>query len=403
MMTAARTDFRISAELESSLKSLRVKAGAIGAIFLILTIVGAFIDTAQFFRSYLWSYVFWMGMSVGCLAWLMTQYLTGGAWGVLIRRIAESASKVIPVWLVLFVPIILGIHVLYGNSWANPSVVAHDTVLQHKAPYLNTTFWLIRAFVYLGGWSLLSFLLNRWSDREDRGGGGSVPREHMARISAPGLIFWAFAVTFMSTDWVMSVNPGWYSTMFGLIFVAGQGFSAISFMITVVVMLSKYEPMQGLVNRRHMRDLGTLALANVMFFAYLSYSQFLITWSGNLPEEITWYKHRLIGPWWGLGLALVLAHFALPFCLLLSRDLKKNFKAIRAVAILMIVARCVGVYWETVPEFFPGNNFHVSWLDFTTPIGLGGLFVALFVTNLLKRPLIPPNNPNLEEALTHGR
>lgn len=400
-MIAERADFRISSELESSLKSLRVKAGAIGAIFLALTIVGAVTDTPQFFRSYLWSFVFWMGLSLGCMAWLMAQYLTGGAWGVMIRRIAESAAKTLPVWLVLFVPIILGIHVLYGQSWANPAVVAQDPILQHKTPYLNTTFWLIRAFVYLGGWSLLSFLLNRWSDREDREG-GVRPRERMAAISAPGLIFWAFSVTFMSTDWVMSVNPHWFSTMFGLIFIAGQGLSAMGFMIAVMVMLSKHAPIAGLVTKRHMRDLGTLALANVMFFAYLSFSQFLITWAGNLPEEIVWYKHRLAGGWWTLGLILVLVHFALPFCLLLSQDLKRNFKAIRAVAILIIVARMVGVYWETVPEFFPGR-LQVSWMDFTAPIGLGGLFVALFLTNLMKRPLIPPNNPNLEEALAHGR
>ena len=400
-MIAARTDFRISTELENDLKSLRTKAAAVGVIGIALTIVGAFVDTPQFFKSYLWSYVFWLGLSLGCMAWLMVQYLTGGAWGVMVRRIAEAASKTIPVWLVLFVPIILGIHTLYGNSWANPDVVAHDAVLQHRAPYLNTTFWIIRAFVYLGGWSLISLLLNRWSDREDRED-TTIPRETMAKISAPGLIFWAFAVTFMSTDWVMSVNPRWYSTMFGLIFVAGQGLSAISFMIAVMVMLSRRPPMEGLITRRHMRDLGTLALANVMFFAYLSFSQFLITWAGNLPDEIIWYKHRLQGGWWALGLILVFAHFALPFCLLLSQDLKRDFKAIRAVAILIFVARMVGVYWETVPEFFPGQ-LKVSWLDFAAPIGLGGLFVTLFITNLLKRPLIPPNNPNLEEALAHGR
>jgi hypothetical protein len=201
----------------------------------------------------------------------------------------------------------------------------------------------------------------------------------------------------------MSVNPHWYSTMFGLIFIAGQGLSAIGFMIAVIVMLSKYEPMASLITRRHMRDLGTLALANVMFFAYLSFSQFLITWAGNLPDEIVWYQHRLTGTWWTLGLILVFVHFALPFCLLLSQDLKRNFKSIRAVAILLIVARMVGVYWETVPEFYPAGQFHLSWLDFTAPIGFGGLFIALFLTNLMKRPLIPPNNPKLEEALAHGR
>jgi hypothetical protein len=402
-MTTTEISYETPPQLIATLKKYQNIAAFIGLVFLVLLVAGYFMAGAeQFLRSYLLGMWFWFGMSMGCLVVLMIHYVAGGAWGVMIRRIAESASQTIPVWLVLFVPLIFGISSLYGNSWANPNVVAHDKVLQHKAAYLNATFWIIRGFVYLGGWTLLSFLLNKWSNIEDREG-GVRPRERMAFISAPGLIFWVFSVTFMSTDWVMSVNPHWYSTMFGLIFVAGEALAAMSFMIFVTVALSRYAPMQAWINKRHMRDLGTLALANVMFFAYLSFSQFLITWAGNLPEEIDWYKHRLEGPWWALGLILVFAHFALPFCLLLSQDLKRDFNKIRWIAVLVFVARMVGVYWETVPEFFPGSQFRISWLDFTAPLGLGGLFVALFLTNLMKRPLIAPNNPNLEEALTHGR
>jgi hypothetical protein len=400
-MIAQRADFRVTSELETKLKSLRTTAGAIGVIFLALTIVGAFMDAPQFFRSYLYSYVFWVGISVGCLNWLMVQYLSGGAWGVMSRRICESAAKCFPLWLVLFVPLILGISSLYSNSWANPSVVAHDPVLQHKAPFLNVPFWIARGFIYLAGWSLLSFLLNRQSDIEDRDG-GVKPRQTMAKISAPGLIFSAFAVTFMATDWVMSVNADWFSTMFGLLFIAGQAFSSISFIVAVLVMLSAFRPMSEFLTKRHMHDLGKLMLATTMLFAYFSFSQFLITWAGNLPEEIPWYKHRLAGGWETMGMILVFGHFVLPFTLLLSQDLKKDFKSIRAVAILMIVVRVVGVFWETVPEFFP-EHLHVSWMDLTAPIGLGGIFIALFLTNLMKRPLIPPNNPKLEEALAHGR
>lgn len=400
-MTTASVDFRISTELESDIKSLRTKAVALGLIGLILTIVGLFVDKEQFFRSYLWAFVFWVGLSIGCLAWLMIQYLTGGAWGVMIRRVVESAAQTIPMWLVLFVPIIFGIPFLYGNSWANANLVAHDPVLRHKAAYLNTPFWIARAFIYLGGWSFCAWFLNMWSDREDRDG-GIKPRQTMAKLSAPGLIFYVFAVTFMATDWIMSVNAEWFSTMFGLLFVAGQGLSSMSFVICVMVMLSAREPMSELLTTKHMHDLGKLLLANVMLFAYFSFSQFLITWAGNLPDEIPWYKHRLAGGWESLGLFLVFGHFALPFALLLSSDLKKNFKMLRRVALLIIAMRMIGVFWETVPEFFP-DHIHVSWMDFTAPIGLGGVWVALFLTNLLKRPLIPRNNPNLEEALAHGR
>jgi hypothetical protein len=400
-MIAQRADFRVSPELETSLKSLRTTAGALGIVFLIITVIGAFIDAPQFFRSYLYSFVFWLGISIGCLNWLMVQYLSGGAWGVMSRRICESAAQCFPLWLVLFVPLIFGIDALYGHSWANADVVKHDPVLQHKALYLNRTFWIVRGFIFLGGWSLISFLLNKWSDREDREG-GVKPRQSMAAISAPGLIFSAFAVTFMSTDWIMSVNADWFSTMFGLLFIAGEALSSLSFVVAVLVLLSNTRPMSQFLTHRHMHDLGKLLLATTMLFAYFSFSQFLITWAGNLPEEIPWYKHRLAGGWEILGFFLVIGHFALPFALLLSQDLKKNFKAIRAVAILIIVMRLLGVFWETVPEFFP-DQIHVSWMDFTAPIGFGGLFVALFLTNLMKRPLIPPNNPRLEEALAHGR
>jgi hypothetical protein len=400
-MIAASVDYRISQDLETDIKSMRTKAAAVGIIGLILTLVGLFLDKEQFFRSYLWAYVFWVGLSVGCMAWLMMQYLTGGAWGVMIRRVCESAAQTIPIWLLLFVPIIFGIPFLYGNSWANPNLVAHDAVLRHKAPYLNTTFFIVRAFIYLGGWSFCAWFLNQWSNREDREG-GVKPRQTMAKLSAPGIIFYVFAVTFMATDWIMSVNADWFSTMFGLLFIAGQGLSSMSFIICVMVMLSGFRPMSGLLTARHMHDLGKLLLANVMLFAYFSFSQFLITWAGNLPDEIPWYKHRLSGGWESLGLFLIIGHFALPFALLLSSDLKKNFKMLRRVAILIIVMRMIGVFWETVPEFFP-YHIHVSWMDFTAPIGIGGVWLAIFLTNLLKRPLIPPNNPNLEEALAHGR
>jgi hypothetical protein len=400
-MITASVDYRISQELETDIKSMRTKAGALGIIGLILTIVGAFLDKEQFFRSYLWAYVFWVGLSVGCLAWLMVQYLTGGAWGVMIRRVCESAAQTIPMWLLFFVPVILGIPFNYGHSWANPDLVAHDAVLRHKAPYLNTTFFVVRGFIYLGGWSFCAWFLNSWSNREDREG-GVKPRQTMAKLAAPGLIFYVFAVTFMATDWIMSVNADWFSTMFGLLFIAGQGLSSMSFIICMMVMLSHRRPMSGLLTARHMHDLGKLLLANTMLFAYFSFSQFLITWAGNLPDEIPWYKHRLSGGWESLGLFLIIGHFALPFALLLSSDLKKNFKMLRRVAILIIVMRMIGVFWETVPEFFP-YHIHVSWMDITAPIGIGGVWLAFFLTNLLKRPLIPPNNPNLEEALAHGR
>jgi hypothetical protein len=394
-------DFRLSPELASDVRSLRTKALALGVAGAGLTVVGAFLNIAQFYQSYLWATVFWLGVAVGCLAWLMVQYLTGGAWGVVIRRVCESSAKTIPLFLLLFIPIILGIPYLYGNSWGNPALVAQDEVLRHKQPYLNTPFFIIRGFIYLGGWSFCGWFLNKWSDREDRSN-GIRPRQMMAKLSAPGLIFWAFGLTFLATDWVLSIEPHWFSTMFGLLFMAGQGLSSMSFIVVIMVMMSYRRPMSEILTPRHLHDLGKLLLANVMVWAYFSFSQFLITWAGNLPEEIPFYLQRLRGGWGYVALILVFGHFALPFALLLSRDLKRNFKFLSMIAIFIFCMRFVDVYWLVAPDFHPGH-FSIHWMDFTAPIGIGGIWLALFFSNLLKRPIIPPNNPNLEEALAHGR
>jgi hypothetical protein len=400
-MTGQRRDFRISPELETKLKSMRTMALGAGAVGMLATIAGFFVDSNQFYHSYLWTFMFWVGLSIGCLGWLMIQYLTGGNWGVMIRRVAESSAKSLPLWLLFFIPVIIGIPVLYSHSWANAALVAKDPVLQHKQPYLNTPFWVIRGFIYLGGFALLGFLLNRLSDREDREG-GSGPLKAMAKISAPGMIFLIFGITFYSTDWALSLSAHWYSTMYPLLFIAGTGLSAIAFIIVMMVTLSEEQPLKQLMTHRHLHDIGKFMLANVMLWAYFSFSQFLIIWAGNLPEEIPFYKQRQVGGWQYVALALILGHFCLPFALLLSRDLKRNFKFLRRIAIFVILIRMVDVYWLVAGEYTPGH-LNISWMDFTSLIGIGGIWFFVFLGILLSRPILPMNTPDLEEALAHGR
>ncbi len=314
-MMAQMTSFEIPANLANDLKQLRTRVGAVGVIAFLLTIVGALIGPpGQFFRSYLWSFVLFLGVSLGCLAWLMVQYLTGGAWGVVIRRPAEAATRTLPLMALLFIPIIIGMPTLY--SWMHPDVVAHDPVLQHKSMYLNFGFFVGRAVVYFLGWLFCAWFLNRWSENEDRTG-SPLAHSKMATLAGPGVLFWGVAVTFMSIDWVMSLEPHWFSTMYGLLFIAGQGLSSMAFLIAITVLLSNYEPMSRVLTPRHLHDLGKLLLACVMVWAYFSFSQFLIIWTGNLPEEIPFYLRRLTGGWWWLALILVVGHFALPFALLL--------------------------------------------------------------------------------------
>jgi len=398
-MTAPGLDFGVSTELAQDIRQWRTRALIMGGIGAVLLAAGLFINPFQFYRSYLWAYVFCFGLASGCLAWLMLQYSTGGAWGVVIRRPAEAAARTLPLLALMFVPIVIGIPNLY--EWSHADRVRADEVLQHKHVFLNVPFFIGRAVLYFAGWGLLAWLLNKWSVQEDREGGMAAHRK-MAAISGPGLIFWGFSITFMAIDWLLSLNPHWFSTMFGLLIIAGQGLSSMAFLITLMVALGARSPMNAVLTHRHLHDLGKLLLALVMVWAYFSFSQFLIIWAGNLPEEIPWYLARMRGGWGYVAVLLVIGHFALPFALLLSRDIKRNFKLLRRVAIFILLMRLVDLYWVVAPDFSKGQ-FQLSWMDFAAPVGLFGIWLAYFFVQLEKRPLIPLNEPHLVEALEHGR
>jgi hypothetical protein len=398
-MMAFTVDFAAGQELRGDLARWRTRSAIAGVLGALVLGAGLFADPFQFYRSYLWSYLLVLGLALGSLAWLMLQYLTGGAWGVVVRRPCEAAARTLPLVTLMFVPIAIGIPNLY--MWSHADQIRGDEILMHKSAYLNVPFFLARAAVYFGGWLLLGWLFNRWSAREDREGGTASHRK-MSRMAGPGIIFWGFSITFMAIDWVMSIDPKWLSTMFGLLFIAGQGLTSIAFLITIMVLLARREPMASVLTPRHLHDLGKFMLALVMVWAYFSFSQFLIIWAGNLPEEIPWYLERLRGGWQFVGLLLVVGHFALPFALLLSRDLKRNYRLLAGIAIFILCMRLVDLYWLVVPSFRKGA-FSISWMDFAAPVGLTGIWLAYFFLQLGKRPLMPLNDPNLEGALEHGR
>jgi hypothetical protein len=398
-VTAAALDFSASTELRADLRSWRTRSLTVGVLGAALCAAGFFHSPTQFYRSYLWPYLFVVGMTAGSLAWLMLQYLTGGAWGVVIRRPCEAAARTFPLVILMFAPIMIGIPNLY--SWSHANIVAADEVLQHKHPYLNTPFFLVRAGIFLFGWFLLGRLFNRWSAQQDAG--DAAAESKMGRLAGPGLVFWGFSVTFMSIDWVMSLSPHWqFSTMYGLLFIAGFGLGSLALLITVMVLLSRRQPMSDVLTPRHLHDLGKLMLAMVMVWTYFSFSQFLIIWAGNLPKEIPWYLERLNYGWQYIALTLVLGHFALPFALLLSRDLKRNFKLLASISVFVLLMRFVDLYWFVIPDATK-TGFNPSWMDLAAPAGLVGLWLAYFFYQLEKRPLMPLHDPQLEEALQHGR
>jgi hypothetical protein len=399
-MMANAVDYSITPQLQADLRQWRTRALIAGIVGTVASAAGFFIaGPTQFYRSYLWTYMFIIGITIGPLAWLMLQYVTGGAWGLVIRRSCEAATRTLPLVLAMFLPIVIGINNLY--PWAHAATVKADPLLQHKAPYLNVPFFLGRAAFYFAGWMFLAWWFNRWSLKEDLEG-HDVVHGKMSAMAGPGLLFWGFSVTFMSIDWVLSVDPKWFSTIFGMLFMVSQGLTAMAFLVTLMVLLYKQRPMSEVLTPRHLHDLGKFLLALVMVWAYFSFSQFLIIWAGNLPEEIPWYLTRLNHGWGFVGLLLVVGHFALPFALLLSRDLKRNFKLLARISIFILAMRFVDLYWLVTPSFRM-SGFGLSFLDFTIPVGLVGLWLAYFLTQLEKRPLMPRNAPHLEEVLEHGR
>jgi hypothetical protein len=391
------------------LESLQQKAMVVGALGLVAGLAGALlVSYDQFLKS--WLIGFWMvlGLALGSLGLLMLQHMTGGEWGLMGRRIWEAGTRTVVLTALLFVPILLGMERLF--IWAQPEIVAGDPIIQEKAAYLNPTFFVVRAVVYFGFWIFCAWILTKWSDAQQRGEVAQVPGDtvRFRTVSAPGLLFFVLTVTFASVDWMMSLDPHWFSTIYGLTTVAGQGLSALAFAIAILALTANVAPISTYVTQRHFHDLGKLLLAFVMLWAYLNFSQFLIIWSANLPEVIPWYIVRFRGGYEYLAILLVVGHFALPFMLLLSRDLKRNSRMLARVALAVLAMRLVDLIWLVAPSFVHGepgadavHHFPVHWMDIAIPVGLLGLWVALFVRYLRGRTLLPLSDPYFKEAFVH--
>ena len=369
-----------------------------GGAGLALCLIGALFTRQQFFQSYLFAYVFWLGMALGCLGIVMLHNLSGGAWGVIIRRFLESGMMTLPLMALLFVPLLFGLPWLY--EWARPQALAHDALLRHKSAYLNVPFFLARAALYFVLWSGAAWMLSRWSAEHDRSADPRlIARQRLA--SAPGLALFVLTVTFASVDWIMSLEPHWYSTIYGVHFFGGHALAAFAFTILLAALLAGRAPLAGVVTPRHFVDLGNLLLAFVMLWAYFAYSQWIIIWSGNLPEEISWYLSRNRGGWQWVLAALIAFHFVTPFFLLLSRSVKQRPTMLWSVAAAIIFMRLVDVFWYIAPAFHPGA-FTLHWMDIAAPIGLGGIWLAVFFWQLRRRPLLPLHDPYAREVLDHG-
>jgi hypothetical protein len=372
-----------------------------GAVLLAICVAAGVADKTVFFRSYLVAYLFWIGITLGSLALLMVQHLTGGRWAFIIRRILEAGSRTLPLMAVAALPLLVGMKAIY--VWSRPGQT--DPVIVAKRLYLNPEFFTIRMVFYFAVWFTLAYFLNKWSKEEDAGSAGLALWMRMEGLSGIGLVIYGFTVTFASIDWVMSLEPQWYSTIYGLLFMVSQALTALAFSIAMLVWLSDREPLSQFVKPAQFQDLSSFLLTFVMLWAYLEFSQFLIIWGGNLSDEIPWYIRRMEGVWGHVGLLLVILSFFLPFFLLLFRHVKRRPRSLLIVAMLILVMRLVDIFWMVLPAF-GGGSVRLTWMNVALPLGMGGIWFAYFLWQLQRMPILPVHDPRMHEiaaqAAQHG-
>src|SRR6266496_2891333 len=388
-------------------QTIHQRSLGVGLLFGVVSLIAAiFPDTrVQFFRSYLLGFMLWLGITLGSMAILMIQHMTGGKWGMVIRRQLEAAVKCLPLMALLFIPIIAGIPHLYG-VWLKPDpknqhLVELSQVYLTRGGTANFLFlngYIGRAVVYFAIWLTIAFILNRWSAEQD-----SPPVQNLSprfrTIAAPGLILYAFTISFAVIDWVMSLSPPWISTIYGFIFIVGELLSAMCVMVVVETILSNYEPTASLLKPKEVHDHGKLMLTFVMLWAYFSFSQLLIIWAGNLPSEINFFTRRLYSGWQIVALALVIFHFAVPFLMLLSWQFKRDAKTLVWLASWLLFMRFVDLFWYIEPNFH--KTVYISWLDLVVPVAIGGFWLAMFFHNLRSRPLLPVYDLHAQEFLEY--
>ncbi len=390
-------------KLVSRLQSYQKISLIVGVIGILILIVGYFLGVETFFPSYLIAWVFWIQVALGALVILMIQNTVGGRWGLAIQRVLEAATQTLPLLAILFLVVIVGIPHLY--EWSHADVVAHDELLQKKAPYLNVPFFIIRSVIYFAIWIGIAYFLRKWSIKLDQDPDDAATRKKLRNLSAPGILIFGITVTFASVDWMMSIEPHWYSTIYGMMFGVGTLASGFAFSIIVLMGLLKYRPWSEVIQTLDISDLGNWLLASIMLWAYIAFSQFLIIWAANLPEETTWYLARTTGGWQWVAIVNIALHFFLPFFFLLSRGTKREPGRLKMIAWLVLIMRFVDLVWLIFPAFSPGK-LAFPWLSIAAWMGIGGLFLTIFFRQLAKVHVPPLYDsrmpvPNVSEE-AHG-
>jgi len=393
--------------LHPLLERIQRPALLVGGGGILLCLVGLLINAhhrEQFFQSWLLAYLFWLGIPLGSCAILMLQYLTGGGWGLALRRPLETAARTLPLMALLFLPLFFGLGKLY--IWINDDTARGVGTSPLRAHYLTTSFFILRTILYFILWIGLALILVRWSAREDRDPDPRLARRFQL-FSSGGLVLYCFTMTFASIDWIMSLDPHWYSTIFGLLFIVGQALNSLALMTALLALLSTRPPLSNIVTADHFQDLGNLLLTFTMLWAYMQFSQFLIIWSGNTAEEIPFYIYRTKHGWQAIALILIIFHFFIPFILLLNRRTKRTPQVLAKVGLAIVVMRLIDLYWIIVPHHAQGRHLDISyplphWLDLAAIAAIGGIWVWWFIAQLRRAVLVPVNDPRLTEVTAHA-
>jgi hypothetical protein len=375
--------------LEAYFKKLEGVSTKIGAAGGLALVAGYFVWGDHFFQSYLYGYLLWLGLTLGCLGILILHHLVSGAWGHIIQRMVESGTRNLALMGVLFVPILLGMGKLF--PWTDASIVAASHVIQLKTGYLNTTFFIARAAGFFLFWGAVAMFFRKQSAKQDARPDPGLTRS-MKIASGPAMVFFVITATLASVDWMMSLEPEWYSTIYGMSFIVGAVLTALSFCILVLSQIAGNKPYSDILTSRHAHHLGNLLFAFTILWAYMAFSQYLIIWSGNLPEDNTWYIHRTQTEWTVIAAILLLGHFFVPFFILLSRKAKRALPRLKYIAGLIFAMRLVDIFWLTAPAFDP-SSIHIHPLDVIAPVAIGGIWVALFARWLKTAPILPLNDP----------
>ena len=367
-------------------------AAVLGAVLCAIFGMG---NPKQFFFSWLVAFLFFLSLALGGLFFVLIQYASQAGWGIVVRRVGESIFCTVPVMAALSIPVLLGMHDLY--EWSVPGAADHDALLHWKAPFLNVPFFLIRAGLYFGIWSFIAVLYYQASRTQDATGDPAASAR-LRLLAGPALIVLALTQTFASIDWIMSLTPHWYSTMFGVYFFAGSFVGFIALLSVVVVAMRAVGLLDTIVSPEHLHDLGKFLFAFTAFWAYIAFSQFFLMWYGNMPEETVWYKVRIEGSWLPVSLLLMLGHFVAPFFYLMGRDVKRNGATLAIGGVWILAMHFVDLYWQVMPTLHP-EGFRPSVLDVAALVTVGGCFVAAAAWLMRRQALVPVRDPRLAESL----